>query len=330
MRPPTRRPGVPGGSPTLPCICTPATPPAAPDTVAGVRITNPGKKLFPASDLTKLELARYYEAIAPVMLREAGERPLTLVRCPVGDGSGTCFYQRHPDKGLPQQVGTFGHVLTGHDEADELLFVTDAAGLVALAQMGVAEIHTWLSRTDTPTRPDRIVFDLDPGPGVEWPQIVSAAHVVAHECEALGFTPFVKSTGSKGLHVVMPIEPVWEFERIRALARAIAEKTAALQPDALTSKMSKALRPGRIFLDYVRNSEGASAVAPYSTRHLEGPSVAVPLEWGELDPGNDLRRAFTPERVLERVQAGVDPWREMEHAAAGSRTLKAAEAALGG
>ncbi len=305
-------------------------PPGTPDTVAGVRITNPGKQLFPDSPLTKLDLARYYEAIAPIMLREAGERPLTLVRCPVGDGRGTCFYQRHPDKGLPQQIGTLSHVLTGHDEADELIVVEDAAGLVALAQMGVAEIHTWLSRTDAPTRPDRIVFDLDPGPGVEWPAIVSAAHVVARECSALGFTPFVKSTGSKGLHVVMPIEPVWEFERIRALARLIAEKTAALDPDALTSKMSKALRPGRIFIDYVRNSEGASAVAPYSTRYLEGPPVAVPLAWDELDAANDVRRLFTPARVLERVASGTDPWAEMPDTAAGSRVLKAAEAELGG
>jgi len=153
---------------------------------------------------------------------------------------------------------------------------------------------------------------------------------VARECTALGFTPFVKSTGSKGLHVVMPIEPVWEFERIRALARLIAEKTAALEPDALTSKMSKALRPGRIFVDYVRNSEGASAVAPYSTRYLEGPPVAVPLAWGELDPGNDVRRLFTPARVLERVSSGEDPWLEMPEAAVGIRVLKAAESALGG
>lgn len=302
--------------------------PSADGTVAGVRITNPGKRLFPDSDLTKAELARYYEAVAPLMLAEVAERPLTLVRCPVGNGTGSCFYQRHPDRGLPGPIHVLGHMLRGHEEADEWLYVRDAAGLVALAQMGVAEIHTWLSRADEPRRPDRIVFDLDPGPGVEWAHIVHAALVLRDECAALGFTPFVKTTGSKGLHVTLPIEPVWEFTRVHDLARSIAERVAAAHPDDLTPKMSKELRPGRIFVDYVRNSEAASAVAPYSTRHLEGPPVAVPLAWEELDPNDDLRRRFTPERVIERVKAGTDPWRDIDKSPAGVRVLREAEGSL--
>ncbi len=306
----------------------PAKPAAQEGLVAGVRITNPAKQLFPDSELTKLDLARYYEAIAPLMLPEVADRPLTLVRCPVGDGQGKCFYQRHPDKGLSAHVGTLDHVLRGHDEADEWLRISDAAGLVALAQMGVAEIHTWLSRTDEPRRPDRIIFDLDPGPDLSWEQIVATAAIVRDECDALGFVPFVKGTGSKGLHIVLPIEPVWEFERVHALAKNIAEQLAARHPAELTPKMSKALRPGRIFIDYVRNSETASAVAPYSTRYLEGPPVAVPLAWEELDPGDDLRRRFTPPRVLERAAAGVDPWRDIDASSVGVRVLKAAEGSL--
>jgi bifunctional non-homologous end joining protein LigD len=302
--------------------------PGSDDIVAGVRISNPGKRLFPGGGATKLEIARYYEAIAPWMLPEVADRLLTLVRCPVGDGHSGCFYQRHPDRGLPAAVGTLDHTLAEHAEGDRWLRVADVEGLVALAQMGVAEIHTWLSRVDAPARPDRIVFDLDPGPGVTMHGIAEAAHAVRAEFEALGFSAFVKSTGSKGLHVVVPVEPVWEFTRVRVLARALAEKIATSHPKTLTSKMAKSERDGRIFLDYVRNSEGASAVAPYSTRFLEGPPVAVPLVWDEVDGSLDLR-TLTPTSVLERVREGSDPWKELDRSAAGSAVLKAAERALG-
>ena len=166
-----------------------------PITVAGVRVTNPDKRLFPDSEFTKAEFARYYEAIASWMLPEVANRPLTLVRCPVGHGRG-CFYQRHPDAGLPAQVHRLPYTLK--NEAVELLYVDSAEGLIALAQMGAGEVHTWLSRTDAPARPDRICLDLDPGPDVTWPQIRATGLLVREECSALGFSAFVKSTGSKG------------------------------------------------------------------------------------------------------------------------------------
>ena len=302
--------------------------PRDPAQPSGVRITNPDKQLFPGGGLSKLDLAQYYEAVAPWMLREVAGRPLTLVRCPVGSGSGKCFYQRHPDKGLSENVSALPYALTKHDDADEWLTIRDAAGLVSLAQMGVAEIHTWLSREDTPGRPDRIVLDLDPGPDVPWAQIVDAAFLLREACTNLGFEPFVKNTGSKGLHVVVPIEPVWEFERIRALAKTIADAAVSEDPTHLTSKMAKSQRGGRIFIDYVRNSEAASAVAPYSTRYLEGPPVAVPLAWDELRATDDLRRSFTPEVVMNRLASGVDPWHELDRAAAGVRILRSAEQLL--
>ncbi len=295
--------------------------------VAGIRISNPAKRLFPGSSLDKLALARYYEAVAPWMLPEVGERPLTLVRCPVGEGRGTCFYQRHPDRGLPPDVHALTHTLTAHDESDEWLWIDSVAGLVALAQMGCAEIHTWSSRIDHPDRPDRIIFDLDPGPGVAWPQIAETARIVADELRALGFSPFVKSTGSKGLHVVAPIEPVWDFERIRALARTLAERIAAQHPQTVTPRMAKSQRGGRIFLDYVRNAQTSSSVAPYSTRFLGGPPVAVPLEWDELTDTLDIR-TLTTDRVLQRVRSGIDPWRSLASGAAGVGVLKAAEQSL--
>jgi bifunctional non-homologous end joining protein LigD len=207
------------------------------------------------------------------------------------------------------------------------VWVDDVAGLVSLAQMGCAEVHSWLSRIDHPNRPDRLVFDLDPGPGVTWPQIAKAARDVRAELEALGFAVFVKSTGSKGLHVVAPVEPVWEFTRMRALAKTIAERIALAHPDELTPKMAKSKREGRIFLDYVRNSEAASAVLPYSTRFLPGPSIAVPLAFDELTDDLDVR-AFTPDVVAKRVSAGIDPWAALDDSAVGSRVLKAAEGRL--
>ena len=291
--------------------------------VLGVKVTNPDKLLFPESDFTKLDFARYYEAIAPLMLPEVANRPLTLVRCPVGHGKG-CFYQRHPDAGLPAQVHRLPYTL--NDEQVELLYVDSADGLVALAQMGAAEVHTWLSRTDAPARPDRLCFDLDPGPDVSWQQIRATALLVREECSALGFAPYVKSTGSKGLHVVMPIEPVWEFERVRALSKAIVDRISARHPESLTGKMAKNVRGGRVFFDYLRNAEGASAVAPYSTRMKPGPSCALPLAWTELTDDLDIR-SFTPAKVLKRAAAGIDPWGDIDDAAVGVRVLSKAESA---
>ena len=295
--------------------------------VIGVRVTNPKKPLFPESAFPKSSLADYCARVAPAMLPHVAHRPLTLVRCPIGHGRA-CFYQRHPDAGLSTHIRTFSHALTGHAEADELLYVDSAEGLVALAQMGALEIHTWLSRIEAPTRPDRIVFDLDPGPGVEWEQLCDAARVVGDMCTELGFVPFLKSTGSKGLHVVLPVEPVWEFVRVRALAKAIAGRIATASPDSFTGKMSKDVRGGRVFIDYLRNSEGASAVAPYSTRNRPGPSCSVPMAWDELVPSFDIA-AFTPERVLERVAKSPDPWADIDRHSAGTRVLQAAEKAVG-
>jgi bifunctional non-homologous end joining protein LigD len=292
-----------------------------------VRISNPDKLLFPnAPDFPKLAFARYYEAVAPLMLSEVADRPLTLLRCPTGDHKD-CFYQRHPDLGISAHIRSFKHVVKG--EQYEYLYIDSAEGLVALAQMGVGEVHTWLSRVDAPRRPDRLCFDLDPGPDVAWRDIVSAAKLVRDEVAEMGFTPFLKSTGSKGLHVIMPIEPVWEFERIRALAKAIVDRLVARHPDRLVGKMAKDARSGRIFFDYLRNAETASAVAPYSTRMKPGPSCAVPLEWDELTEKLDIL-AFTPDKVMKRVAAGTDPWAHIDEASAGVRVLKSAEASLGG
>ena len=155
------------------------------------------------------------------------------------------------------------------------------------------------------------------------------ALLVAEECRTLGFEPYLKSTGSKGLHVVLPIEPVWEFARVRAFAKTLADRIASRHPDALTTLMAKSERSGKVYFDYLRNAEGASAVAAYSTRKLTGPPCAVPLAWDELTDDLDIR-AFTPGRVLERMKAGVDPWAQLPRHSAGSAILRAAETSLTG
>jgi len=307
----------------------PADAPAASSAeLLGIAISNPGKRLFPDSAFTKRDLAAYYAAVAQRMLPHVAGRPLTLVRCPGGERAD-CFYQRHADTSMPRApIRLFPHKL-GEHEVEDWLVVDSAEGLVALAQMGVVEVHTWLSRTDAPTRPDQLVFDLDPGPGVSGRELQDGARRVAEECAALGFVPFLKATGGKGLHVVLPIEPVWEFPRVHALARLLAERVSSVQPSAFTTKMAKDARGGRIFIDYLRNSEGASVIAPYSTRNRPGPTCSVPLAWEELDEGFDAR-GFTPDRVLARISAGTDPWAAIEDGAVGVRVLRHAESALGG
>lgn len=293
--------------------------------VLGVTISNTEKRLFPESVLSKAELAHYYERLAPLMVPEVGNRFLTLVRCPSGEGRD-CFYQRHPD------VTARGHVRhtpfrLSDNDPQEWLFVDDAPGLVELAQRGVSEIHMWGSRIDTPTRPDRLVFDLDPGPGLTWEALAHAAVLVRDELTALGFTPFVKVTGGKGLHVVTAIEPVWEFDRVKPLTKAFALRLAERHPDLFVAKMTKAVRGERVYVDYLRNAAGSSAVGPYSTRNRPGPSVAAPVSWDEIRSAHELP-VFTPAEVIERLDRRPDPWHKLAGSASGPDALEAAESAL--
>ncbi len=291
-----------------------------PDTsVAGVRVTNPEKLLFEDSALTKLDLVRYYEAVAQHMLPHVERRPLTLVRCPIGRGKG-CFYQKHPDDGMPRSLKTI--TIEEKDGPALYLWIDDVASLLSLAQLGVLEIHTWGSCVDQPYMPDRLVFDLDPGPGVTWPRVVETALLVRERLEPLGFTPFVKTTGGRGLHVVVPVEPSLAYNEARAWTKSFVESLVAEDPSSLTSQMAKKLRSGRVFIDYVRNSQGATAVAPYSTRARLGAPIAVPVEWDELRGDLDPKR-FTAEAVLRRLrELGHDPWADMDAARAGEHVLR--------
>src|SRR6185437_13578671 len=272
-------------------------------TVAGVRLTHPDKVLYPEQGITKQDLADYYLAAADRMLPHVTKRPLTLVRCPAGS-ERKCFYQRHAGSGVPDELGQVP--IAGF--AEPYLYIKDTAGLIALVQMGVLEIHPWGARIDRPDRPDRIVFDLDPGEGLDFAAVVAAALDVRERLEGLGLAAFAKTTGGKGMHVVVPIARRHTWQAVKAFAKATAEAMAAGAPARFLTRIAKAERKGRIFIDYLRNDPTSTAVAPYSTRARAGAPVAVPLDWKELTATLDPS-AFTLRTVpgrLARLQS--DPW----------------------
>jgi bifunctional non-homologous end joining protein LigD len=274
--------------------------------VEGVRLSNPDKVLYPEQGITKGELADYYVAVAERMLPHVANRPVTMVRCPAGQET-KCFYQRHAGSGVPPQL----HEVTipGFDEP--YLYISDVTGLVAMVQMGVLEIHPWGVTVGHPDKADRIVFDLDPDEGLGFGDVIRAAREVRERLKRLGLESFVKTTGGKGLHVVVPVEPTAAWSEVKSFAKGVSAEMAADAPERYLTKISKAERAGRIFIDYLRNDPTSTAVAPYSTRSRPGAPVAMPLRWDQVKEGLDPR-AYTVETVpaLLRRQRS-DPWAEM-------------------
>jgi bifunctional non-homologous end joining protein LigD len=274
--------------------------------IAGVRVTSPDKVLYPEQGITKRDLADYMVAVADWMLPHIAKRPITLVRCPTGRQK-KCFYQRHAGSGVPSELGEI--VVPGFEEP--YLFVRDVSGLVALVQMGVLEIHPWGALNDKPERPDRMVFDLDPGEGLAFADIVSAAQELRAMLDSIELRSFLKTTGGKGLHLVVPIARRYDWQEVKGFAKRVAEKLAKEKPERYLIRMSKAERRGRILIDYLRNDPTSTAVAPYSTRSREGAPVATPLAWEELSDKLDPT-SFNVRTVPGRV-AGLraDPWKDI-------------------
>ena len=276
--------------------------------IAGVRLTSPDKVLYPEQSITKRQLAEYCLAVAAAMLPHVARRPITLVRCPTGR-QRKCFYQRHAGSGVPAELSEVD--IPGFEEAGAYLFIKDAPGLVALVQMGVLEVHPWGARVDKPDRPDRIIFDLDPGEGLGFADVAQAAHEVRAFLTGLGLTSFAKTTGGKGVHVVVPVDRRYGYPQVKAFAKKVAESLAAKTPTRYLTRISKAERRGRIFIDYLRNDATSTAVAAYSTRSRAGAPVATPVSWDELIPSLDPA-AFNVNTVPERLaKIGGDPWIEM-------------------
>ena len=278
---------------------------AADVAVAGVRLSHPDRVLYEEQAITKLGLARYYEAVADFIVPHAADRPLSLVRCPEGAG-GQCFYQKHAGQSIPPEVKRVRIRERGGPTA-AYPYVDDLPGLVALAQIGVLEIHPWGARVGRIDRPDRLVLDLDPAPGLPWARVVEGAQAIRAVLGELDLVGFVKTTGGKGLHVVVPLRPSAGWEALRALGEGIGAELVRRAPDRYTINPLKAARRGRIFVDYLRNVRGATAVAAYSPRARADAPVSTPLGWSEL-AGTATPGDFTVQTVPRRLAGRKDPW----------------------
>jgi bifunctional non-homologous end joining protein LigD len=274
-------------------------------TLAGVRITNPDKVLYAESDITKLELAQYYLSVAKWILPQVANRPLSLVRCPEGAGK-ECFFQKHPGVGTPKDIRLVP--VKEKNTTRNYLVVDKVEDLVALAQIGALEIHVWGSQADKLEFPDRMIFDLDPDPAVPWPRVAESAHQIRAFLREIGLQSFVKTTGGKGLHIVVPLQRRHDWDEVKAFSKAVAELIERADPKRYTSNMAKAARGGKIFIDYLRNGRTATAIAAYSTRARPGAPVSVPISWEELTP--DIHAdTFTIRNLRDRLSGlKKDPW----------------------
>lgn len=253
---------------------------SAPHAVSEVTISNRERVIFPGSGETKGDLADYYASIAALILPFAGGRPVSLVRCPQGRAK-KCFFQKHDSGGFGDAVH---HVPIREKDggSEDYLYVSDATGLLQCVQMGTIEFHAWAATADAVERPDRMIFDLDPDEGLDFKAVVRAARDISDRLADLGLVSFAMLSGGKGIHVIVPLASSHTWEEHKDFARRFAEAMALSQPQRFVATMSKAKRKGRIFIDWLRNQRGATAVVPYSARSRDGAPVAVPVTWEEL------------------------------------------------
>jgi bifunctional non-homologous end joining protein LigD len=275
---------------------------------APVRLTHPEKILDESSGMTKQMLADYYWAVAVEMLPHIADRPLSLVRCP--DGSGKpCFYQKHASHALPDGVGSVD-VADKNGKVEPYITLSTAEALTGLAQMGVLEIHPWGSRNEDLEHPDRLIFDLDPDEALGWDVLAEAAGEVRKRLKDIGLESFLKTTGGKGLHVVVPIAPKLEWPAAKEFAHGVVNAMERENPSLYLTKMTKAARKGKIYLDYLRNERGATAVAPFSPRARIGGPVSLPLKWADLNLAE--RPVFSVATFAEwKARLKTDPWKTM-------------------
>ncbi len=258
-------------------------------TEEATRLTHPEKRLWPQEAITKEDLAAYWAVMAEVALPHIAGRPLALVRCPEGIGAET-FFQKKASPGFPAAIGS------ERAGGEDILTIADADGLRALAQMSAIEIHPWGAKVDAIETPDRLTFDLDPDEGMDFARVVEAAHIVREALKRHRLQSFCKTTGGKGLHVVVPVRPALRWPEAKAFSESLAQALARKYPRDFTAVMSKKARKGKIFIDYLRNGRGATAIAAFSPRARPGASVSAPLRWSEVKPGLDPKafhlRAF--------------------------------------
>jgi bifunctional non-homologous end joining protein LigD len=276
--------------------------------LAAVQLTNPEREIFAGSGATKLDLAIYYARVGDWLLPDLLRRPVTIYRCPTG-ALKDCFYQRHAFNGLPPGVQTIE--LADEKERAAFIAITEPKGFLAMPQFGAIEFHLWGCTIDDPEHPDRLVMDLDPDTALPWSRICDGAEILRERLEAMGFHPLLRTTGGKGLHLVMALAPGHSWPQMKGFAEAFAKAMAGDHPQLFTAISSKERRKGRIYLDYLRNGRGASAVASYSLRARPGFPVATPIFWEELRKlsGGDAFNRLNLTRRLETLVS--DPWDEL-------------------
>lgn len=276
---------------------------------APVRLTHPDKVVDPETQLTKQQLADYYWAVAERMLPHVADRPLSLVRCPEGSGK-PCFFQKHVNHMLPPGVGGIDVPNKKTGEMEPYITLNTKEALAGLAQMGVLEVHPWGSSNGDLEHPDRLIFDLDPDESLGWSTVCEAAAEVRKRLKKAGLESFLKTTGGKGLHIVAPIVPKLGWTEIKDLAHKFVDAMARDKPELYLTKMSKAARVGKIYLDYLRNERGATAVAPYSPRARAGAHVSLPLPWSAL---KETKRPVFAVHDFEDWKSKLksDPWKDM-------------------
>ena len=273
--------------------------------IGGVRVTHPDRVMYAGEKITKRQLAEYYLSVKDLILPHVANRPLSLVRFPSG-AEGDGFFQKRASPGFPAALKPIS--IKEKEGKGEYLYIEDERGLVAAVQMGALELHIWGAHNATLEKPDRIVFDFDPDEAVEFPIVREAAKEMRARLKHLGLESFVMATGGKGLHVVVPLTPHHGWEDVRAFAEAMARTLAADEPDRYLAEMSKARRKGRIFIDYLRNGRGATAIAPFSTRARKGAPVAWPIAWSALGRLKSAHEATVENAAGLLKKQKADPW----------------------
>jgi bifunctional non-homologous end joining protein LigD len=272
--------------------------------IEGIKISNPDKVIFEEPEITKGDVIRYYAQAAERMLPYVSHRVLSIVRCPKGI-SQTCFYKKHPG---PGSKGIVTIPVVGSDgETEDYFYIEDRSGLIAEAQMGTLEFHTWGSRVDELEKPDIMVFDLDPDEGMDLSRVRQGVRDLKNILAELSLNTYLKTSGGKGYHVVVPLKPAVAWKEFHDFARRVAEVMEQKWPDRYTSNVRKVKRTGKIFIDWIRNGRGATSIAPYSLRARKGAGVSMPIAWEELDTvapdGVNMAEA------LRRI-GGNDPWQD--------------------
>jgi bifunctional non-homologous end joining protein LigD len=265
----------------------------------GVQITHPDRVVFEDGKITKADVAHYYAAVSPLLLREIQRRPITVVRCPSGV-KADCFYQRNVGFGLGPNVHPFAWNYKGRSY--KYIYVEDAKGIMQMIQMGVIEIHPWGATIDKIHTPDRMIFDLDPDPSVPFSDVKEAAREIRKRLSKTGLESSVKCSGGKGLHVVVPLAPRKRWDEVKGWASAFAHDMVARAPDKYVATITKAKRKGKILIDFFRNDYTATSVASYSLRARPSAPVAIPLGWHELTTLHSADQ-FTIKAVLKRIQS---------------------------